>query len=286
MKIMQKMESKKMKKIALSMTLIFVLVTLISLVFANSSQAKIDHKTMVGLWLLNEITDKTVADLSGNGNDGILQGSPKLVEGKFGKALRFNGSSDYVNCGNKEILSMTKAITIQFYFKTEKKMSVFEDRQAIVGKYYLEYEVGIYPAGVIHTYTSDGAAAYNEGINTAIAGKLPDGDADWTLDKWFHLAWTLKDTLEIVYVNGVKIGEFNKPNAGTKPGTHNLEIGRRTQDASLPFMGTIDEVAIFNVALLPADIQNCADNGMEKALGLMAVSNTGKLATTWANIKR
>jgi hypothetical protein len=272
-----------MKKANIILVLVFIMA--ISLIFVNSSQAKIDPKTMVGLWLLNEITDKTVADLSGNGNDGILQGTPKLVEGKFGKALRFNGSSDYVNCGNKEILAMTKTITVQFYFKTEKKMGVFEDRQAVVGKHFLEYEVGIYPAGFIHTYTSDGAGAYDEGINTAIAGKLPDGDADWSLDKWYHLAWTLKDTLEIVYVNGVKIGEFNKPNAGTKPGVHNVEIGRRVE-GGLPFMGIVDEVAIFNVALLPADIKNCADNGMEKALGLMAVSNSGKLTTTWASIKR
>ena len=274
-----------MKKFAIDMILVFVVIMLINLIFVNPILAKIDTKTMIGLWLLNEIKDKTVADLSGNGNDGTLQGNPKLVAGKFGKALRFDGSADYVNCGNKEILTVTKEVTVQFYFKTEKKMAAFGDRQAVVGKHYLEYEVGIYPAGGIHTYTSDGAGNYDEGINVAIAGKLPDGDGDWVLDKWYHLAWTLKETLEVVYVNGIKIGEFNKPHAGTKPGVHNVEIGRRVE-GSLPFMGTVDEVAIFNVALLPADVKNCADNGMEKALGLLAVSNSGKLTTTWANIKR
>jgi hypothetical protein len=274
-----------MKKYIINVILIFAFILLVNLIFVNPILAKIDSKSMVGLWLFNEIKDKSIADLSGNGNDGILQGNPKLADGKFGKALRFDGSADYVNCGNKDTLVMTKTITVQFYFRTEKKMSVFEDRQAVVGKHYLEYEVGIYPAGAIHTYTSDGAAGYDEGINVAIAGKLPDGDADWSVDKWYHLAWTLKDALETVYVNGVKIGEFTKPHAGTKAGLHNVEIGRRVE-GSLPYKGYIDEVAIFNSVLTQADIQNCATNGMEKALGLTAVSNLGKLTTTWANIKR
>jgi len=43
----------------------------------------------------------------------------------------------------------------------------------------MEYEVGIYPAGQIHTYTSDLAASYDEGIMTTISGKLPEKDTDW-----------------------------------------------------------------------------------------------------------
>ncbi|MBD3183280.1 hypothetical protein GF312_13370 [Candidatus Poribacteria bacterium] len=43
--------------------------------------------------------------------------------------------------------------------------------------------------------------------------------------EWYHLAWTLDGTQETVYVNGVLIGQFNKPHEGTLEGTHKLEIG-------------------------------------------------------------
>ncbi|MBM3236204.1 LamG domain-containing protein [Candidatus Poribacteria bacterium] len=167
------------------------------------------------------------------------------------------------------------------WFKTTKQMTVFGDRQAVVGKHYLEYEVGIYPSGGVHTYTSNGADAYDEGINCSIAEEL--SEADWTLDKWYHLAWTLNGNHEIVYVNGVNVGEFDKANSGTKPGTHTLDIGRR-QGGSLQFTGAVDEVAIFNVALSEADVQISMNQGLARVL--TAVSPSGKLTTTWGQIKQ
>ncbi len=134
-------------------------------------------------------------------------------------------------------------------------------------------------AGAIHTYTSNGAGDYDEGINVANA------EADWAVGKWRHLAWTLKGAHETVYVDGKMIGEFDKPHAGTQPGTHNLSIGKRTE-GELFFKGAIDEVAVSKVALAQADIEDSMKNGLEAALGLTtAVSSEGKLATYWGNIK-
>ena len=48
------------------------------------------------------------------------------------------------------------------------------------------------------------------------------------------------------------------------------------------FNGTIDDVAIFNVALTQDDIKSIATKGLISAL---AVSPAGNLAATWAAIK-
>ena len=49
------------------------------------------------------------------------------------------------------------------------------------------------------------------------------------------------------------------------------------------FAGIIDEVAIFNVALTEDDIKYI----MAEGLGIiLAVSPSGKLATTWGNLKQ
>jgi len=270
----------KSKKTFLCLILLFI-----ATFFTSISHAKIDPANVVGLWLFDEGKGDESEDSSGNGNHAILMGRPKWIDGVFGKAIEFDGTdASYANCGNQEILAMTDEVTVQFWFKTYKKMGAFETRQVVVGKHYLEYEVGIYPNGTIHTYTSDGAGNYDEGINIGIAGKLPDGDADWVLDKWYHLSWTLDGAKETVYVNGVKIGEFNKPHEGTKEGIHNLEIGRRCE-GSLPFTGAVDEVAVLNVALEEEDVQSSMENGMERALGILAVSDAGKLTTSWGNIK-
>ena len=51
-------------------------------------------------------------------------------------------------------------------------------------------------------------------------------------------------------------------------------------------MGMMDEVAVFNVALPVDDIKEIMDEGLEAALGIIAVDLSGKLATTWGDVKK
>jgi len=268
-------EEMKMTRLTTIVCLSFIV---IGLIFVAQSSAKIDPETCVGAWFFDDGKGDTARDLSGKGNDGLLISKPKWVEGKFGRALEFDGSN-YVEVPHADSLTMTNEITVAFWFRTDKKMPAFGDRQAVVGKHYLEYEVGIYPNGGVHTYTSNGAGGYDEGINVS------KGGGDWTLKEWYHLAWTLDGKHEIVYVNGINIGEFNKPNEGTRPGPHTLDIGRR-QGGSLPFEGVVDEVAVFNAVLSEEDILDCMDKGLERALGFSAIEPSGKLTTTWGQIKK
>jgi len=47
----------------------------------------------------------------------------------------------------------------------------------------------------------------------------------------------------------------------------------------------MDEVAIFDVALIEDDMKSIMTNGLEKATGITAVSPADKIAITWASIK-
>ena len=68
-------------------------------VSSTNSDAEIDPKTAVGVWLFNETAGGTVHDSSGNGNDGKLEGDPKWVpDGKFGNVQgtpMFKNSADF-----------------------------------------------------------------------------------------------------------------------------------------------------------------------------------------------
>jgi len=61
-------------------------------------------------------------------------------------------------------------------------------------------------------------------------------------------------------------------------------IARRGADnASQYFPGSIDDVGIFNVALTVNEINDIMSKGLA---GITAVSPSGKLATTWSEIKK
>jgi len=76
----------------------FVLV--LGLVLTSTAEAD-----LVGWWGLDEGAGTTAYDSSGNGNDASFEGSPAWVEdGKFGKALKFDGSSDYLAAPDSESL--------------------------------------------------------------------------------------------------------------------------------------------------------------------------------------
>ena len=254
-----------------------------------SANAAIDANTIAGLWLFDENSGTVAKDMSGNGNDGELMGNASWAAGVYGSGVEFDGAvGSIVSIPDSASLQMSDAFTIMLWLRTGKKMvEMFGDRQIVIGKHYTEYELGIYTEGQIHTYTwgRPDADGYDEGILASIGGQLPGGEADWEIDKWFHVAWTLDGDHEVAYVNGVMIGEFTKATMNTSPGTHTLEIGQR-QGGSLPFLGAVDEVGVFNVALSQADIQAAFDEGLGVATGSgTAVEPNGKLATAWGAMK-
>jgi len=61
-------------------------------------------------------------------------------------------------------------------------------------------------------------------------------------------------------------------------------IGSR-DDGEEAYDGLIDELGFFNVALSADEIAEIANMGLSEALGYIAVSPSGRLATTWASIK-
>jgi len=62
-------------------------------------------ENIVAAWTMDEGSGKTVHDVA-NGNDGELKGGAEWVDGKFGKALSFDGSSGYVEIPFNESLKV------------------------------------------------------------------------------------------------------------------------------------------------------------------------------------
>ena len=92
---------------------LFCLTLLVAgLIAALPSQAKTDltDKKVVGIWLFDDIKGDQAKDTSENGLDGELEGKVKVVDGKFGQALQFDGSS-YVEIPFNELLNIKHRLT-------------------------------------------------------------------------------------------------------------------------------------------------------------------------------
>lgn len=94
-----KMEMCKMKMLA-GILLVLVLAGLSAIVQAQSDEG------LVAEWHFDEGSGTIAKDESGSGNDGAIYGA-KWVEGKFGKALEFDGVDDYVKVPDDDSLDVT-----------------------------------------------------------------------------------------------------------------------------------------------------------------------------------
>jgi hypothetical protein len=261
--------SERSSKMKLRCLLVGVVVLTFIVSMVGSSHAAIAPESVLGVWLFNDVTGATVKDAYKTAKDGTIGGSPKLVAGKFGKALEFNGTSDYVNVpvnlnNNKEVTAVVWTYT--HALPPGERYQIFSNDGGSYGRC-----VQIRPANYWIFHTEGQAITY---------AVVP------TLNAWEHIAVTWTTTATKLYINGklvaTSVGDTATYNDGTT-----VNIGSNLSKKDF-YDGDLDEAALFGVALADADIANIVSNGLEKTLGIAtvsAVSNAGKLATAWANIK-
>jgi hypothetical protein len=62
---------------------------------------------LVGLWRFNEGSGTTVYDLSGNGNDGTLEGDPEWVDTPKGGGIKLDGVDDHIRVPDFSLITDT-----------------------------------------------------------------------------------------------------------------------------------------------------------------------------------
>jgi hypothetical protein len=233
---------------------------------AGVSGAKIDPETAIGLWAFDEGAGGIAGDSSGNGNDGILNGDLKWVEGKFGKALEFNGTDTCVTTEQK-LLDSLGEYTIVLWIKPE---DVPINRVGFIGQNdAVEFN---FPNATTISFWTPTAGGVKPTYN------YPKGE-------WHHLAAVASGESTIVYVDG-EIGAQGGP-AGPETSDFTVNIGGcGICDATGNwYTGVMDDVAIFQMALEEDDIKKIMNDGLLESLGMAAVCREGKLATSWGKLK-
>lgn len=243
-------------------------VIMASLLLLSTIGKAVDTQGLVLYLNFDEGSGNTARDLSGQGNDGAINGASWVKDGKIGSALSFV-SGDYVEVPHSASLSITDAITIMAWTNmapgSSGEMAIVSKGQWAVND--LPYELTETPGGVIFWQF------YNDAGRDTCSPNSPP------VDEWHHIAGTYDGQIFKAYIDGVLGEEWQY--AGTMPeNTASVTIGRRSKSADCHFTGMIDEVVIFNRALSVEEVQESME-GIKTA-----VEPAEKLATTWAGIKR
>ncbi len=247
----------------LTWVLIFLFVPVL---FASSA---VKPENFVGVWLFDEGKGDIIDDSSGNGHEGKMQAA-KWTDGKFGKALLFEGAGE-VKINSTEKLNLGDKFTMMAYFYANATV----DWHQIIAKNN-EYLLRIDPPGEGKNMSAFVFIA--GGWEPRASAGVPDTKT------WIHFAATYdaKTTFLTVYVDGEKKGQSAR--AG-KPAANNEPVTFGHWGGGSRFQGIIDDVAILNVVLEQQDIKNIAENGLKTVLGVQSVQSVGKLASTWGDVK-
>jgi len=219
------------------------------------------------------ISGKEVKDLSNYGNNGAIVGSPKQVAGYNGEAIELNGSSDSVEITTSESLAKTAGeITMEAWLYTRA-----DGTAEIISKWDNTMN------GIIHF---EAAAGGNMRFgmrkkDDSFVVNFTTGSGGLNLKTWVHVAEVYDGKKAIVYFDGAEID--SRDGAGEMRENENAMwwIGSMYTQGRW-FNGLIDEVCIWSRALSVDEVKK----SMAGTLINAAVDAQGKLATTWAEIKK
>ena len=267
-----------MKAVSAKSTFFSLFSITVGLMVVIKSDAKVDLDAARVIFLFDEGNGNTANDHSGNGNDGKLVNKPKWVAGKYGKALEFNGTNNYVEVEAPNDLPIGAAPrTICFWFKWSKVAwpdALYE--MMGYGQNNPGQRLGL---GLLET------AWHSLGIETVLFARNFEWDAD---TKWHHFAAAYPEGEKTtdkfkIYLDGVLHEAVDRhPVQNLNTAEAPLVIGCLPNPKLFHFPGRIDEVAIFGEELSAGDINAIAKRGL---LGAQSVSATGKLAISWGVIK-
>lgn len=251
--------------------MLFITFTVIATLFmcANMAKTQVVTKGLISYWTFDKanIDGDTVKDVFSE-NDGTLKGNPKVVEGKIGQALEFDGD-DYVDFGAPDSLNIDPPLTVSMYINNKDETASF-----------------IWQGGANTGSTKNYIYVRNDGGMNV--GQWPPGGGDLnspggileTRGEWYYITAVFDDQY-LLYVDGSLEGELkSEVYSGPNPSAWLLGTRLFPANAVYYFIGLVDELAVYDRALSEDEINQNMNAG-----GWAVVSPDKKLALTWGDLK-
>jgi len=220
---------------------------------------------LVAEWHFDEGSGIIAEDTSGNNNNGTLTNmdpATDWVDGKPGKALDFDGSNDYVDCGNVLNFERTDPFSIMAWVKTTDTVGNIAGNSHSSSPY-TGYSLVIDGSQLRVHLINDYVAGKRIEVDEAASGTVNDGN-------WHHVGMTYTGSSSAagikLFIDGQEIGTTTVADnlRATIISPVSLTIGKKPDgNYEYPLDGTIDEVKIYNRALNAEEIKADYVAGLE-----------------------
>ncbi len=230
--------------------------------FSNSIKNSL-MMSLVSEWRLDDASGTTIQDQWGT-NPGTWYGSGggdytspswrTSSECVSNGCLAFDGTDDYVNCGNEANLNITSMLTISVW---AKPVLLEGDHRRIAGKgTSYSYEIALNSSG----YPRFDIVFATSGLRSIT------GTTTVPLNNWHYIAATYNGSTMILYQNGTITGTPISISESITTSATNFLIGKRSSLGDDWFNGLIDDVRIYNQAIPTSQIQENYYAGLNKLL--------------------
>jgi len=184
-------------------------------------------------------TTSTILDSTSNDNDGTKTGANEPIEttGKVGQGQDFDGSDDYIDCGDVSATEGASALCVEAVIKADT--FVYDGYPNIVGKRVpggvgpfalrIEYDIHKIKFLVRNTSSTEGSALANDILNTAT---------------WYYLAGNWDGTDVTLTINDVVQTDTNTLTGTTAATTEPLKIGMARAASNENYDGIEDEIRV------------------------------------------
>jgi hypothetical protein len=193
--------------------------------------------SLIGHWDFAHLRGPWVLDSSGHGHAALMLSPMKTEPGKFGPALRFDGSS-FLDVTRAPDLNVGEALTLAVWVNPSGKAGV-----RLIDKG---------PAGgsdgyLLDTYPANNLRVITNRFTLQAPSELP-------VDQWSHVAVTYRGGAARVYLNGQIVAEQTGLTGPLSTTELPLRIGADS-DGFSRFSGLLEDVRLYNRALTSEEIQ-------------------------------
>jgi len=226
------------------------------------------------MWFLDDAKGNTVTDSSGNGHEGKALGALNWAKGKFADGIEFAGGEsveipfdDSLDFGDKRSFSVT----------TWFKFSAAQDWNRLVrGR-----NPGPWGGGNTGWELQTQGIQIHWSLDDKAKNNLQSTFADAGNGEWRHTAMVVNREKKTMYIY---------LDGGNEKTTNIANITSITSGTPIVFgggyKGSLDDIAIFNVAITPDDVKTIMEKGLvETFKSGAAITSSSRLSTTWGDIK-